>query len=563
MKKIMLSFLLLCFGVIAFAQDNLKDIVCIIKPQYPIETKEFYVDYGRALAREGFVKSGALLRKMENGGFGSGVVIKYNEQYYVLTNYHVVDFATSASLEFQNSTNLHLKECAIINRNKDFDLALIALPANSGIQYGFSLSNVTLKEGTEVWSAGFPGIQNKPSWQLGKGIVSNEFFKDSSFINAKLTYIIQHTAQIDPGSSGGALLITQPAEKNEYAIVGINTWKAKGREGANFAIPTTAIIDFLQNVHTVNNDKAEQKVETRTKAFITSKNADNYKKILPFISDTYVYNIPAPEFIKMLKEASKEAKTDAIEAFRDVEPFQAFRIVIADAIYKKIKKATLTYVGSSENIAENYEITSKATLQGKEMQMQWAQTSGEWYLTNTSALKIKKTKEGQASVEDWEEVEHSVFGGIGFPSGKAIGYDYEFGYTRHYASFFATSGIFSTGRKFVEDSIYTMTGKYEKETKTLKYFGIELSLDFQVPLKFCPVYTIPFVKLPVGVNLGDDASTFYVGAKSGIRFAIKLGKGCNFLYLDTEYRYKYAVSQDDDDLSSSFSTFGLNLGYAW
>lgn len=412
-QKILLSlFLLFCSMTTMFSQDNLKNMICIVKPQYQTGIKEFYEEYGRALAREGYVKAGAMMRMMENGGFGSGVVIKHNEKYYVLTNFHVVEHAQSASLEFKTNTdeNVQYKECKIVARDKDYDLALISLPSDAVIQSGFTFSNVPLKEGAEVWSAGFPGLGNKPSWQLGKGIVSNETVKDSTLSNAKLPYVIQHTAQVDAGSSGGALLIASSKEKSGYSIVGINTWKARERENANFAIPGSAVLTFLENTQKYENTAGyNQQVEKRTKELIASGNNESYKKMLPFISEDYIFSVPASTFIEMFANASKDAKDDADKALRKLEPFDAFRIVIADAIHKKLKKTEPAYEGTKENVGK---ITSTMSLKGDNIEMGWTPESGEWFLASSSLL--KETGTGKAHTRLWDEIDGAVYLGIGF-----------------------------------------------------------------------------------------------------------------------------------------------------
>lgn len=63
------------------------------------------------------------------------------------------------------------------------------------------------EDGTEVWSAGFPGLGGKPMWQLGKGTITNASAKIKELIAPNISTIIQHSAEVDAGNSGGPLLL--------------------------------------------------------------------------------------------------------------------------------------------------------------------------------------------------------------------------------------------------------------------------------------------------------------------------------------------------------------------
>jgi serine protease Do len=80
-----------------------------------------------------------------------------------------------------------------------------------------------------------------PSFQLTKGIVSNEHlvFPDGTDLPH-----VQHTAAIDPGSSGGPLL--GPARE----VLGVNTFKLVGRENVNVAVPGSAVVRALEGAET-------------------------------------------------------------------------------------------------------------------------------------------------------------------------------------------------------------------------------------------------------------------------------------------------------------------------
>ena len=160
-KKILISLCLsFCCAVVAFPQDNIREMVCIVRPKYSVEINNFFSDYGRLIAREGYIRAGALLRSLESGGFGSGVVVLHNGKHYVLTNHHVINRAHSVSIEFSeigSDDGKRFDNCRIVASDSDYDLALIELPADAVIKGGFSFSAVSLMR-LSGFSSGYSGL---------------------------------------------------------------------------------------------------------------------------------------------------------------------------------------------------------------------------------------------------------------------------------------------------------------------------------------------------------------------------------------------------------------------
>ena len=85
----------------------------------------------------------------------------------------------------------------------------------------------TLSVGDQVYTVGSPmGLENT----LGQGVISG-------LRKTKGQRLVQTTAQISPGSSGGGLF------DNAGNIIGITTFKLRNSEGLNFAI---SIEDFAK-----------------------------------------------------------------------------------------------------------------------------------------------------------------------------------------------------------------------------------------------------------------------------------------------------------------------------
>ena len=222
MKRILyLAALLLCVWMPASAQ-GLRHSVCIVEPEYSEADKSLMGDYALYTARAGMRSvSRALTAYKNEGTFGSGVVIEQGGKKYILTNLHVVGYAGKATIIFQlHEKTVRYEHCEVTNIG-EADLAAIALPAECEM-IALPLYAGEIDEDLSIVAAGFPGLAGKPSWQLTRGSISNARVDVDAHEHA--SRIIQHTASIDPGSSGGPLLLKN--KDGKYEILGVNTWKA-------------------------------------------------------------------------------------------------------------------------------------------------------------------------------------------------------------------------------------------------------------------------------------------------------------------------------------------------
>ena len=136
---------------------------------------------------------------------GSGFVVARNR---VVTNYHVVAGSTSASVVFSDGSIATVT--AVIAGSAPKDLVIIEV--ETGDRSPLALGNeLQLKEGESIYAIGAPkGLATS----LSNGLVS-------AFRQDEGQFLIQITASIAPGSSGGPLLNTQGQ------VVGITTSRLK------------------------------------------------------------------------------------------------------------------------------------------------------------------------------------------------------------------------------------------------------------------------------------------------------------------------------------------------
>ena len=161
------------------------------------------------------------------GSSGSGVILSADG--YILTNAHIIAGASSAQIVFQDNTVL---EAGLVGWQEDYDLAVLKVEADGLTPARFG-SSADLRVGDEVVAIGNP-LGGNLRGTMTQGIVSA--IDRSVNVDGTTMSLIQTTAALNPGNSGGALI------NDRGQVVGITTMKMMSRyetiEGLGFAIPT-------------------------------------------------------------------------------------------------------------------------------------------------------------------------------------------------------------------------------------------------------------------------------------------------------------------------------------
>jgi S1-C subfamily serine protease len=164
-------------------------------------------------------------------GTGSGFI--WDENGHVVTNYHVIEDASEASVRLADGREV---KAALVGASPSHDIAVlrigVAFKRPPAVPLGTSHD---LKVGQKVYAIGNPfGLD----WTLTTGIVSALDRSLPSDGGATIEHLIQTDAAINPGNSGGPLL------DSAGRLIGINTaiYSPSGTSaGIGFAVPVDTV----------------------------------------------------------------------------------------------------------------------------------------------------------------------------------------------------------------------------------------------------------------------------------------------------------------------------------
>jgi serine protease Do len=169
----------------------------------------------------------------------SGVILSADG--YIATNYHALQGADTVEIRFfpdpANSDDYRsFNTPKLLYADPDNDIAILKVGSNSlpFLQCGMGC---TARVGQKVYAIGNPkGLSNT----ISEGIVSALRATDSEDV-------IQHTAAISPGSSGGALVDLKGD------LLGMNSWLVADGQNLNFAISANNLLQALTAARRARN----------------------------------------------------------------------------------------------------------------------------------------------------------------------------------------------------------------------------------------------------------------------------------------------------------------------
>jgi serine protease Do len=579
MRRHVFLLLLMIFsaGTFCFGQNgSIRDYVGLINQTFHPDIVAYLGKFRAEFDKRGNKDAVRGIDNYLKGGSGTGFIyVAEDGSNYIITNHHVITQAYDISVTFEkrDDTKIKYEGLEIIAADEDMDIALLTFP-NGGKPFtsGLAFLDRPVNEGEDVYSAGFPGLGATPLWQFGKGMVSNarvRFPEDDNDEKSRiLGPYIQHTAQIDPGNSGGPLLVPVQGVPAGYAVAGINTLSARFRQAANFSIPMDRVKTFLNTALGPKPEDERPRLDARLDAFIEGLDVPRavYEHIAGYLSNACTAENAEYALTEMMRNANRTVQGNIIQDF-GYSPVTGMSYAVAwtieNALRSKSGKISIAVDDVVPNNKNGYTVTFKVN--NGTISSEWGNEYGIWRINAFGDFAAGD----KSLVEKREQADRDA---------EKLRADYDFQVSVGFVS------VFEAGPAFGAD-VKIRLGYMGYGLRTYiagsKFFQLEGSTGLYIPIRIEKIGLTPYVDAGLGIVAKDPAppkksgSSLYdyddepafgkdlcldLSFKGGLMFTTTLVPG---LYLQAAYQYNLYLDISDkfDDTDPGVFFFGIGYGF--
>jgi serine protease Do len=561
--------MLMIAGHCIFGQTSaLRDYVGMISQSFHPDAVIFLEKLKSELEKRNRTAAARSLDAYIKGNSGTGFLyVVPNGTNYILTNYHVISHAETLSVTFEKQDGEQSKFAGltIIAADEEMDIALLAFAGGQNpFRDGLRFLTRAVEEGNDVYSAGFPGLGTSMIWQLGRGMVSNASVRipldDGS--GKTIGPFIQHTAEVDPGNSGGPLLIQTQGVPTGFAVAGINTLKVLNRQAANYSIPVGRIQSFLNA--SLNKGPVDERalLDTRLDSFVEGLKVNKavYPHITTYLSNTCTGENAEYAMSEMFVKAPRMIQDSILNAFGS-SPVEGMRQAVGWLIEHEMRSKTGALNITTESVSANdtgYTVTFNVN--DRTVASEWVNEYGIWriykfgeYASGDRELSEKSAR-ARARAEA-KTLREDPLAQIGvnysriFDRGNAFGIDF-------------TIRISSVG--------YGLRGCFADG-----FFQTVLFLGGYFPIKLGSSAALtPFVNGGVGMSFQDGKEDAWGKSEKNILAGFSAQAGLQFttaavpgLYLYGGYQFnwfgRFGFDADKDAKKTDLHTIFVGIGYGF
>jgi serine protease Do len=553
-KTIFVLLILLAAGSLCFGQAGvLRDYVGLLSIHYHPDVVDYMGKVKGDFEKLNYHDAAKAIDNYLKGLSGSGFVyVAEDGTCYIITNEHVVAQSESLSITFEKqdgakTTYDNLKVFAV---DEEKDLALLYFAAGiKPFTQGLSFIDRPIDEGEDVFAAGFPGLGNTAIWQFSKGTISNVAARLPKTANSDETIgpYVQHTAQIDPGNSGGPLLETAEGVPSGYAVIGINTLSAYRRQAANYAIPADQVQAFLAAVLSKEPANERELIAKKTDDFIKGLRSDKavYGHIAQYLTGACTASNAEYAILELLEKAPRMVIEDVAKTFTN-DPVEGMNVAVAWLIENSMR----TKSGALKINLASIETNDKGgflvtfNVNDKPVKSEWVKEYGVYRLDTYGDIATgDKTLVAQKEKDLKFKTDFSFIIGAG--------YAYIFDTGSAFNAFFKSGNYVTFGVNFY----------YGQKS----YLQAEAMLGFNYPIRLGSVALIPFADLGLGfVKVDKPKSDDDFGFDWELKLDLSVQGGLMFtmsavpgLFFQTYYHYNFIQDIDNNSL------IGISIGYGF
>jgi len=559
MKRRIFLALVVFFGAVTFCFGQagaLRDYVGLISIHYHPDVIAYMGKYKERFEKRGYANAAKAIDNYLKGLSGTGFIyVAGDGTCYVLTNEHVIAQSESLSITFEklDGSKTIYDRLKVLFVDEEKDLAILVFDAGvKPFQRGLSFNAKAVDEGIDVFAAGFPGLGNTVIWQFSRGNVSNASVRlpKSGDSDETIGPYIQHTAQIDPGNSGGPLLVAAQGVLTGYAVVGINTLSARQRQAANYAIPVDQVRTFI--------DTALSKQQVNERELIAKKVSDFekglkvnkavYEHISKFLSNGCTASNAEYAISELLDKASRSVLEDIDRTFTN-DPVAGMNAAVAWQIENSMRSKSGTIKISVDSINPNdkggFDVVFNVN--DKLVKSEWIKEYGVYRMDTYGELAA-----GGKNLLDEKEKKKA--------QNKSLKTDYSFAVSAGYANVFDYGSAFHAAVRISNQVTYGIDLFYGLNDK--EYFQLGFCMGFVIPIRLDTFALMPF----------GDAGLAYTNTKDiedaiGFKICATLKGGLMFTFAKTPglfgrilYQHNFAFLNED---LKNHGTVGIGIGYGF
>ncbi len=254
-------------------------------------------------------------------GSGSGFVVAGGKAGHtrLVTNRHVADGADYVSVSFDGNKTMIRGD--IVHIDADYDLAIVDLPvARPGLQL-----KTDVNELEQVRSVGYPAVSHRGSYQIATGNVTNACLKGDIIGENPNNCWIQHSAPIDPGSSGGPLLSA------DSRVLGVNTLLMRRRNSMFLSIPAAHVAKALargDEILAKRGDKAWMTEQLQRSCYSLSSELSAKNPDLDRVLGNMSYKLVVRKGLEAFDEMSDSTEAKQLKDYLEDDPLAAIQLSI-------------------------------------------------------------------------------------------------------------------------------------------------------------------------------------------------------------------------------------------
>jgi len=541
-----------CFG----QAGALRDYVGLLSIHYHPDVVAFMSKAKSSFEKKGYNNAAKAIDNYLKGLSGTGFIyVAADGTCYVLTNEHVVAQSDSLSITFekQDGSKTIYDRLKVLFVDEDKDLAILVFDAGQKpFTRGLSFAAKPVEEGADVFAAGFPGLGNTAIWQFSRGNVSNASARipKSSDSNEVIGPYIQHTAQVDPGNSGGPLLVAAQGALTGYTVVGINTLSVRWRQAANYAIPADQVrtfIDTALNKKAVNEKELiAKRVDDFVKGIVPNKTS--YEHISKYISNGCTASNAEYSISELLDKGSRSVLADIDNIFSN-DPVEGMNAAVAWHIENLMRSKSGVIKISLDSINPNDKggFDVLFNVNDKVAKSEWIKEYGIYRMDTYGELAVG----GKILLEEKEKKKEKD---------KSLRTDYNVAFSAGYANVIDYGSALHAAIRF--STPFTKGIDLYYGIGDLEYLKLGINFGFAIPIRLGTFAITPF----------GDGGFSYISIKGskdafGLPLCMPLKGGLMFTFAKVPglfgrvfYEYNYTFL---NDILKDHAIFGVSVGYGF